>query len=86
MNNNTQELNIQTAIDTLYREYANYTISSRAIPCFVDGLKPVQRKVLYNMLTNYGYGEKVKVVDSSSISSIGYKPIVTGKQIGRAHV
>ena len=80
MNNNTQELNIQTAIDTLYREYANYTISNRAIPCFVDGLKPVQRKVLYNMLTNYGYGKKVKVVDSSSISSIGYKHGETSAQ------
>lgn len=73
-------LNIQTAINTLYRDYANYTISNRAIPCYVDGLKPVQRKVLYNMLTNYGYGKKVKVVDSSSISSIGYKHGETSAQ------
>ena len=80
MKRETKDLNVQTAIDTLYREYANYTISNRAIPCYVDGLKPVQRKVLYNMLTNYGYGKKVKVVDGGSISSIGYKHGETSAQ------
>lgn len=34
-------------IDHEYKDYSMYTIYSRAIPSMIDGLKPVQRKILY---------------------------------------
>lgn len=70
---------LQTTIDTLYRDYANYTITSRAIPSLIDGLKPVQRKILFNAF-KYGYNRKIKVIDISAISSIGYKHGETSAQ------
>ena len=35
-------------IDNEYRDYSVHTITNRAIPLFIDGLKPVQRKTLYS--------------------------------------
>jgi len=35
-------------IPTLYREYGKYINTSRAIPLATDGLKPVERRVLYS--------------------------------------
>jgi DNA gyrase/topoisomerase IV subunit A len=35
------EKTITESIDNDYREYAMYTISNRAIPCYIDGMKPV---------------------------------------------
>lgn len=36
---------------TWYLDYASYTILDRAIPHIADGLKPVQRRILYSMKT-----------------------------------
>ena len=35
---------ITETLDTDYREYALYTLSNRAIPCYIDGFKRVQKK------------------------------------------
>lgn len=40
-------LEIKDFIDTKYKEYAYYTINNRAIPSIKDGLKPVQRRILF---------------------------------------
>ena len=40
------EQTITDFLNTDYRGYARYVVESRAIPHFVDGLKPVQRKAL----------------------------------------
>ncbi|MBR4309913.1 MAG: DNA topoisomerase, partial [Akkermansia sp.] len=32
-----------------YLEYASYVILERAVPHIVDGLKPVQRRILHSM-------------------------------------
>jgi topoisomerase IV subunit A len=41
--------NIKQLIDTNYLVYANYVVKDRAIPDIRDGLKPVQRRVLFSM-------------------------------------
>jgi len=47
-----------------YKEYALYTIENRAIPSVIDGLKPVQRKILYisSKLWKGTSGEKPKKI------------------------
>lgn len=53
-------------------DYAMYTIESRAIPHLIDGLKPVQRFVLYSTLKN-AKNDFVKVASlGSNVSSYGY--------------
>ena len=41
--------NLKQLIDSNFLEYANYVVKERAIPDIKDGLKPVQRRVLYSM-------------------------------------
>jgi len=49
--------------DAEYRNYAIYTLSSRAIPSLVDGFKPAQRKIAYaaNKLWRTGSEKPMKV-------------------------
>ena len=48
-----EEENTTVSIDDLYSDwfldYASYVILERAIPCIEDGLKPVQRRILYSL-------------------------------------
>lgn len=62
---------VSEIIDTEYLEYSMYTLEQRAIPSVVDGLKPVQRKILYAMLNEHS-GKKVKLNDLGSISKLNY--------------
>lgn len=62
---------VKEIINTEYKDYAMYVIENRAIPCYIDGLKPVHRKLYYSMLTDHK-GKKVKVVELSSIAKHGY--------------
>lgn len=41
--------NLKKLLDSNFLEYANYVVKDRAIPDIRDGLKPVQRRVLYSM-------------------------------------
>lgn len=38
---------VTSFFDNEYLEYAQYVVSSRAIPSCIDGLKPTQRKIIY---------------------------------------
>lgn len=67
----TVQRTITDIIDTEYKAFAMYTLEARAIPSVVDGLKPVQRKIVYAMLTDYP-GKKVKISDISGISKFNY--------------
>lgn len=56
------EKSLTEIIDTDYLDYAMYVLENRAIPSVIDGLKPVQRKIIYSMLNEYS-GKKVKVAE-----------------------
>ncbi len=46
------ELPLHRRVDTGFLEYASYVIRDRAIPNLVDGLKPVQRRILWALHLN----------------------------------
>ena len=52
-NINTEEPNTLTRVGGMYKEwfldYASYVILERAVPDLMDGLKPVQRRILHSM-------------------------------------
>ena len=45
----TREVNIEEELKCSYLDYAMSVIVSRALPDVRDGLKPVQRRILYSM-------------------------------------
>ena len=45
-----QEVDLQKKMEESYIEYAMSVIASRALPDVRDGLKPVQRRILYSMI------------------------------------
>ena len=44
------EVDLKETMETSYIDYAMSVIASRALPDVRDGLKPVQRRVLYSIL------------------------------------
>ena len=52
-NINTEDSNYLTKVGGMYKEwfldYASYVILERAVPDLMDGLKPVQRRILHSM-------------------------------------
>ena len=46
---NTRPVNIEDEMRSSYLDYAMSVIVSRALPDVRDGLKPVQRRILYAM-------------------------------------
>ena len=44
------DVDLQKTMETYYIDYAMSVIASRALPDVRDGLKPVQRRVLYSMI------------------------------------
>ena len=44
-----QEVDLQKTMENSYIDYAMSVIASRALPDVRDGLKPVQRRILYAM-------------------------------------
>ena len=45
-----QEVDLKERMETFYIDYAMSVIASRALPDVRDGLKPVQRRILYSMI------------------------------------
>ena len=45
-----QDVDLQKTMETSYIDYAMSVIASRALPDVRDGLKPVQRRILYSMV------------------------------------
>ena len=44
-----EELPLRTFTERAYLDYSMYVISDRALPHIGDGLKPVQRRIIYSM-------------------------------------
>lgn len=49
INSNIQELSLETVMGDRFGRYSKYIIQDRALPDIRDGLKPVQRRILYAM-------------------------------------
>ena len=45
-----QQVDLNKSMESSYIDYAMSVIASRALPDVRDGLKPVQRRVLYSMV------------------------------------
>lgn len=52
------ERNLVNVVEENFAEYAQYILQSRAIPDIRDGLKPVQRRIIYSMQTEGNVYEK----------------------------
>ena len=44
------EVDLKQTMETSYIDYAMSVIASRALPDVRDGLKPVQRRIMYSMI------------------------------------
>ena len=44
-----EELSLKTYAERAYLDYSMYVILDRALPHISDGLKPVQRRIIYAM-------------------------------------
>lgn len=55
-----RKVDIPTIINEDYKSYSLYVVQERAIPSILDGLKPVQRRILW-IAQKYFKNEKVKV-------------------------
>ncbi|MEY4755492.1 MAG: topoisomerase subunit [Pseudomonadota bacterium] len=76
------ELNLATYAQRAYLEYALSVVKGRALPDACDGLKPVQRRILYSMSRmGLGFG--------GANGNTGAKPVksarVVGDVLGRFH-
>jgi topoisomerase IV subunit A len=79
---NDNELNLATYAQRAYLEYALSVVKGRALPDVCDGLKPVQRRILYSMSRmGLGFG--------GANGNAGAKPVksarVVGDVLGRFH-
>ena len=70
-NINTEDSNYLTKVGGMYKEwfldYASYVILERAVPDLMDGLKPVQRRILHSMfdLEDGRYNKVANIVGHS---------------------
>src|ERR1041385_7742127 len=67
---------LKTAAEERYLNYALSVITSRALPDVRDGLKPVQRRILYAMAQNLGRAAGSKPRKSAA---------VVGEVLGKYH-
>ena len=66
---NVEPVEIQEEMERSFLEYAMSVITARALPDVRDGLKPVQRRILYGM---YEDGIRPDRQHKKSASSVGY--------------
>ena len=57
------EVDLQKTMEKSYIDYAMSVIASRALPDVRDGLKPVQRRVLYSMIELNNGPDKSHIVN-----------------------
>ncbi|MEM1347719.1 MAG: DNA gyrase subunit A, partial [Myxococcota bacterium] len=62
-----QEIALHETAQQRYLNYAMSVITSRALPDVRDGLKPVQRRILYAMFQNLGLRHTAKHRKSAAV-------------------
>ncbi len=70
-----ETMNLETAIGDRFGRYSKYIIQERAIPDIRDGLKPVQRRILYAM----------NLLGITSTSSYKKSARICGEVMGKFH-
>ena len=55
------EVDLKKTMETSYIDYAMSVIASRALPDVRDGLKPVQRRILYSIMARISHTVNVPV-------------------------
>ena len=65
---NIEEVTLHEAAQERYLSYAMSVITSRALPDVRDGLKPVQRRILYAMFTNLRLTHQAKHRKSAAVT------------------
>ena len=72
------EVDMKKTMEEFYIDYAMSVIASRALPDVRDGLKPVQRRILYSMIElNNGPSRTVNARVSSVIPWVNITRMVT---------
>ena len=64
-----EDVSLGLYIRDAYRDYGTYVLEERAVPDFRDGLKPVQRRILWSM---YEAGFKPNSQWAKSAETVGY--------------
>ena len=61
---------IATVLPNLFLTYATDVIQDRAIPRLEDGLKPVQRRILYAMYKNGNLSSKKYIKSAKTVGAV----------------
>ena len=74
-----QDLSLEDVIGDRFGRYSKYIIQERALPDVRDGLKPVQRRILYAMYDSGNTYDKTseKVLKQSGMLSVNSILMVT---------
>lgn len=77
------DIDLKKTMEESYIDYAMSVIASRALPDVRDGLKPVQRRILYSMieLNNGRISHIVNVPVSSVIRWVNITRMVTAQSM-----
>ncbi|MDR2832693.1 MAG: DNA topoisomerase IV subunit A [Streptococcaceae bacterium] len=67
---NIQELTLEEVMGERFGRYSKYIIQERAIPDIRDGLKPVQRRILYSMNKDGNTNDKAYRKSAKSVGNI----------------
>ncbi|MCR8968843.1 DNA topoisomerase IV subunit A [Facklamia sp. 7083-14-GEN3] len=69
-NKGVQELNFSSVIGDRFGRYSKYIIQDRALPDIRDGLKPVQRRILYAMFSEGNTAEKAYRKSAKTVGNV----------------
>ncbi|MGX7108431.1 DNA topoisomerase IV subunit A [Facklamia miroungae] len=69
-NKGVQELNFSSVIGDRFGRYSKYIIQDRALPDIRDGLKPVQRRILYAMFSEGNTSEKAYRKSAKTVGNV----------------
>lgn len=70
MPSNIQELSLEAVMSERFGRYSKYIIQERALPDIRDGLKPVQRRILYAMYRDHNTHDKAFKKSAKSVGNV----------------